>query len=38
MGNSYWSKACADQTTRTLSQQQQANDGGCIFAASEASA
>ena len=35
MGNSYWSKACSAQTTRTPSQLQQANYGGCIFAVSE---
>jgi hypothetical protein len=34
MGNSYWSKACSAQLTRTLSQQQ-ANYGGSIFAVSE---
>ena len=34
MGNSYWSKACSAQATRTPSQLQQANYGGNIFAVS----
>jgi hypothetical protein len=36
MGNSYWSKACSAQFNRPLSQLQQANYGGNIFAVSEA--
>ena len=34
MGNSYWSKTCTAQSTRQLSQQQQANYSSSIFAVS----
>jgi len=38
MGNSYWSKACSAQATRTPSQLNQANYGGSILAVNEACA